>query len=68
VEVIAAEGGTFAFGINPDGIFIFHPEAFKFSGIDTDFAEEICEALESALNSHKVQTSLSHYSFMFLMR
>ncbi|MDR2705241.1 MAG: hypothetical protein LBC02_05630 [Planctomycetaceae bacterium] len=65
-EVIATEGwqGTFTWGINPDGTFIFHPDSCKISEIDTDFAEEICVALESALNSSSLNIKETPHLFM----
>jgi hypothetical protein len=42
---------NYAWGINPDGIFIFHADKAKADGFAPDFAEEVCMALESALNA-----------------
>lgn len=50
-EVVFEEGCTYNFSINPDGVFIFHPDEFNVSGVDAELAKDICLALESAVNS-----------------
>ncbi len=50
-ETIYYKGCSYNYSINPDGVFIFHPEDLRIDGVDLEFAEEICLALESAANS-----------------
>lgn len=50
-ETIFYEGCSYGMSINPDGVFIFPPEEFSVKGVDEEFAEEICLALEDAVNS-----------------
>lgn len=50
-ETVFYEGCSFNYSINPDGVFIFHPEELNVKGVDLEFAQEICLALEEAVNS-----------------
>ncbi|MDR1479573.1 MAG: hypothetical protein LBJ00_11600 [Planctomycetaceae bacterium] len=51
-------------GINPDGIFMFAPDMSGENGFDPDFAEEICLALESALNSSSLNMKENPHLFI----
>ncbi|MDR1291535.1 MAG: hypothetical protein LBK06_10075 [Planctomycetaceae bacterium] len=50
--------------INPDGIFIFSPNKSGADGIDPEFTEEVCLALESALNSSSLNIKENPHLFV----
>jgi hypothetical protein len=51
IDLESSEGYYKTWSINPDGVFIFHPDKSNTNGVDPDVAVEVCMALESALNS-----------------
>ncbi|MGL4943612.1 MAG: hypothetical protein ACRC46_10525 [Thermoguttaceae bacterium] len=63
-ETVFYEGCSYNLSINPDGVFIFHPDEFKVNGVDSDFAKEICLALESAVNSSSLNLKENPQLFM----